>query len=70
MTDPQQPIATLYPQVLTVTALDGAPVVLVDDPNYLVDDPRAFIGSQTTEIEDIKVNTHTNVPKIDVQRQR
>lgn len=70
MSDTIPPKATIRPQVLSTTALDGAPVVLVDDTNYLVDDTRAFVGSQTTAIEDLKVNTNSNAPKLTVRPRR
>lgn len=64
------PVGTIYPQVLSKTILDGYPNVLVDDINYLVNDTRALIGSQTTPVKDIKMKVIVTTPKSDIQQQR
>lgn len=70
MSDPQAPIVTIYPQVLTITSHDGFPNVLMDDPVYTMDDSRVLFGGTTTAIENMRISTRTNAPKIDIQRQR
>ncbi len=39
--------STIKPQRQTVTATDNFPPVLMDDTNYTMDDPRAYMGNQT-----------------------
>ena len=60
--DPTQPRGTIKPQILNSLPI-GVETTLVNDSVALVDDPTALVGSQTTQIPDLRIQASTNAPK-------
>ena len=69
MTDNTLPVAKIQSQILSELPI-GTGTVLVDDPIALVDDPHVLVGSQTTQVKELKASTNTNAPKGSIKQRR
>lgn len=69
MIDETEPIGNIKPQIQEAPPFtqDGT---LVDDTVALVDDPKALVGSQTTQIQSLGVNTSDNAPTASIKQRR